>query len=224
MAGRLVSRFMRGMEVGPMLHVLTQWPRVAGPLVSAHLQAVRFANGTLFVRAEQSVWSHQLTFLRQDLLRKYEEVLGKPVVQDIRLTTAQPAAPGLAAPAPSSPSRGAPMAPAPGTADRAPRFAELTEAELAEIETRASRHIKDPELARRWAKLEARMRSAQLARKLAGEKTCEKCGVRHPGKGPLCPVCDIEAKPPIVPGLPPLDEPPADGWASRRVRRPRSEP
>ncbi len=239
LASRLVRRFVRGLEVGPALQVLGAWPRVAGALVAQHLQAVRFVDGTLFVRAEQSVWSHQLTFMRPDLLRNYAEVLGKPTVRDIRLTMAAPAAPGQAAAPPpagyirgyvpgAGPSArtGAGAGPSAGTGagpDAGPgagtgaggggavagrpgeyngpvRFAQLPQDEVAAIEARAAEHIKDPELAKRWAKLEERIKSAQLARKLAGEKACEKCGVRHPGKGRLCPICDIEGKPPISPG------------------------
>lgn len=202
MAGRLVNRFMRGMEVGPTLQVLTAWARVAGPLVADHLRAVRFSDGTLFVRADQGVWAHQLTFLRPELLRKYEEVLGRQVVRDIRLTSAPPAAPGQAS---GLPGRSADTAARGrhGGPGGAPRFAALPAEEIAEIEARAARHIRDPELATRWARLEARIKSAQLARRLAGQKACRKCGVCHPGAGPLCPVCEIETKPPIVPGLEP---------------------
>lgn len=155
------------------------WPAVAGPLVSVHLEAVRFAGGILWVRAEQSVWAHQLTFLRPELLRRLEEALGPDVVTDLRLTTSRPPGPGSSPPG-QDPGDAAP---------RPPRFAELPGQELAAIEARAAEHIRDPELARRWARLEARIRGVQLARRRAGERPCERCGVPQPGPGRLCPVC-----------------------------------
>jgi len=196
---RLFGGLARQFQLGPALQVLKAWPEIAGPLVSAQLKAVRFAEGILWVRAEQSVWGHQLTFLRPELLRKLENALGKPLVQDIRLTTARPAADMVAAPEP-----GAQAPPPPGAvASRPVEFAELSPAELADIEARASEHIRDPELAKRWARLEARIRSAQLAHKQAGRPSCLKCGLAHPGPGKLCPVCFARSRPSIAPGAPP---------------------
>ncbi len=193
-----MGAFVRRLRIGPVLQVVKAWPQVAGPLISKHLQAVRFVDGTLFVRAEQSVWGHQLTFLRPELLKKFEAELGKPIVKDIRLTVVAPG-PGEVALPPAggipfgNPATGAPAAP------RTVPVVALPPEEVAAIEARAAEHIKNPALAKRWAQLEARVRGAQLGRRQLGQLPCKTCGVPHPGPGDLCLVCYRQAIPPVDP-------------------------
>ncbi|MBM3266465.1 MAG: DUF721 domain-containing protein [Candidatus Sericytochromatia bacterium] len=191
---------MRKLRIGPVLEVVRAWPEVAGPLVSKHLQAVRFGGGILWVRAEQSVWAHQLTFLRPELLEKFEAKLGKQVVVDIRLSLASPG-PGEPAPPPAI---SLPVPP-PGRSSGPPPtvpVVELPPEQVAAIEARAAEHIKNPDLARRWVQMELRVRGAQLGRRQLGQQGCRSCGVPHPGPGDLCPVCYRQSLPPADPNRP----------------------
>ncbi|MBM3274293.1 MAG: DUF721 domain-containing protein [Candidatus Sericytochromatia bacterium] len=182
--GGLVGGLSRRFNVGPTLAVIKAWPRVAGEVVAKNLQPVRFVEGVLWVRSDQSVWSHQLTFLRPDLLARYEAELGRKIVDDIRLTVSAPVsdAPGFGPGKKSDGEEGPRLAGGPPVAD-------LSADELAAIEARAAEHIRDPKLRARWSKLEAVMRATQRGRKQAGQAACTACGLSHPGPGKFCPVC-----------------------------------
>jgi hypothetical protein len=182
--GGLVGGLSRRFNVGPTLAVMKAWERVAGEVVAKNLQPVRFVDGVLWVKSEQSVWSHQLTFLRPELLARYEAELGRRIVEDVRLTVSAP----IADVPVFGPGRKAEHEEGPHLAG-GPPLANLSAEELAAIEARAAEHIRDPKLRARWIKLEAAMRATQRGRKQAGQAACAACGLPHPGPGKLCPVC-----------------------------------
>jgi len=62
-----------------------RWDEVVGPDLARHCQPVRVAGGILVVRARSAVWATQLRYLVPGLLANLTEVLGEPVVRDIRL-------------------------------------------------------------------------------------------------------------------------------------------
>lgn len=174
---KLVRNIFGSARLGPALDVLAAWQRVAGPVVGAHIEPVRFAGGTLWVTADQAVWSHQLTFLRPDLLTRYEAEMGRRIVEDIRLTTYVPI-------------RGASWSapPKPPTFVQPPAGS-LSPAEEATIAKDAAARIRNPELAERWAAIEMRIKANQAGRKKAGMRKCRACGMSHLGPAMLCAVC-----------------------------------
>lgn len=60
----------RGVERG---QILALWPEIAGPALSELSEAERLENGVLYVRVADSVVAHQLTYLREEFLRRYQE-------------------------------------------------------------------------------------------------------------------------------------------------------
>lgn len=63
--------------------VLALWPEVAGEAISHMTEAERLEDGTLFVRVQDSVAAHQLTYTREAYLKKYQQRL-PGLVQEIR--------------------------------------------------------------------------------------------------------------------------------------------
>jgi predicted nucleic acid-binding Zn ribbon protein len=61
-----------------------EWPLVVGPQIARRSRAVRFQDGVLWVEVDGSVWLHQLTVLRRELLRKLGERTGIGVVRELR--------------------------------------------------------------------------------------------------------------------------------------------
>jgi predicted nucleic acid-binding Zn ribbon protein len=53
--------------------VLALWPEVAGPALSEFSEAERLEDGVLFVRVPDVVVAHQLTYLREEFVRRYQE-------------------------------------------------------------------------------------------------------------------------------------------------------
>ncbi|MGH7255578.1 MAG: DUF721 domain-containing protein [Nitrospirales bacterium] len=66
-------------------HLQTHWPEVAGERVAAHTRpdSIRFKK--LYLIAENSVWLHQLTFLKPMLLNKINAAAGREVVTEVVL-------------------------------------------------------------------------------------------------------------------------------------------
>ncbi len=62
-----------------------QWAEIVGPQVSAHTRPDRIRFKKLYLVVRDSVWLHQLTFLKPDLLAKITAAAGDDVVADIVL-------------------------------------------------------------------------------------------------------------------------------------------
>lgn len=62
---------------------LYYWKEVAGPKISSKARAEFIKNGILFVGVTSSVWSQQLFFFKDNLIKKLNQRLGDRVVKDI---------------------------------------------------------------------------------------------------------------------------------------------
>ncbi|RIH88593.1 hypothetical protein Mlute_00554 [Meiothermus luteus] len=74
------SPLQAGLQRG---RALLLWPQVVGPILSEMSQAERLEDGVLFVRVPDSVVAHQLAYLREEFLRRYQERL-PGVVREVR--------------------------------------------------------------------------------------------------------------------------------------------
>ena len=63
---------------------VAEWPHAVGAQIARRSRAVRFQDGVLWVEVDGSVWLHQLTVLKRDLLRKISERMGSDAVRDLR--------------------------------------------------------------------------------------------------------------------------------------------
>jgi hypothetical protein len=48
------------------------WSKAVGPMIAAQTCAGQVRGGTLFVKVSTSIWMHQLQFLKQDILEKFQ--------------------------------------------------------------------------------------------------------------------------------------------------------
>lgn len=74
--GGLERGFQRG-------KALTLWAEIVGPGLAGMTEAERLEDGVLFVRVSDSVAAHQLTYLREEFVRRYAERL-PGAVRDLR--------------------------------------------------------------------------------------------------------------------------------------------
>jgi hypothetical protein len=65
------------------------WSEVVGPKISSHAQPIRVQGSRLFVGVEDSVWLHQLSFLREKILQDLNQRAGQAVLKDIVLQVAE---------------------------------------------------------------------------------------------------------------------------------------
>ena len=75
------SERLRGAEV------FARWQEIAGPQLAAHVVPVRLLGGVLVVRAENSAWATEVSYLVADLAARANEVLGPDRVLRVTVTT-----------------------------------------------------------------------------------------------------------------------------------------
>ena len=80
----LVRRHVGG-ETIRLMQVRDAWPRVAGAHLEAHAWPAAIAGGTLIVHVHDSQWLHELTYLRQDLLRRLQALAPAAELGALRL-------------------------------------------------------------------------------------------------------------------------------------------
>jgi len=64
--------------------VLARWPVVAGKELARHSTPARVAGGILFVQVQSPVWGQQISFLKDTILSRIREEVGKGIIRDIR--------------------------------------------------------------------------------------------------------------------------------------------
>lgn len=65
---------------------LKAWPRAAGEEISKRSVALGIKSGILYVSVSTNVWLTQLTILKDKLIARINQELGRKVVKDIRFS------------------------------------------------------------------------------------------------------------------------------------------
>jgi predicted nucleic acid-binding Zn ribbon protein len=65
---------------------LALWDEVVDERVLKNAKAIKISNRTLYVSTSSSTWAHELTFLKRDIIKKFNERAGKEVIRDIRFS------------------------------------------------------------------------------------------------------------------------------------------
>jgi hypothetical protein len=114
------------------LRLQRQWPEIVGDPVAAHTWPDQIRFKKLYLRVRNSVWLHQLTFLKPALLAKLHDRAGSEAIVDIVFRVGE-------IPRGHQP---------PGTAAQDPPQPALTEAALIEASAHAA-SLQDPDLRNR---------------------------------------------------------------------------
>lgn len=64
-------------------NILNAWNKAVGPQISAQTHPDRLKKNTLFVKVSNSIWMHQLQFMKSDIIDKTNNVLGKEIIKNI---------------------------------------------------------------------------------------------------------------------------------------------
>ncbi len=70
--------------------ILIHWKDVVGPRVAAHTTPDALSKGVLWVRVDSSPWMHQLSFLKEEILAKANELCGEALVREVRFHLGRP--------------------------------------------------------------------------------------------------------------------------------------
>ena len=70
-------------EVQRLLEI---WQKAVGPQISVQTRPDKLKRNTLFVKVSSSVWMHQLHILKQDIIEKINQLLGKELITNIHFS------------------------------------------------------------------------------------------------------------------------------------------
>lgn len=73
LVGDLVARFLQRAGISARVEaasILTDWPELVGPQISAVTRAQRLSDDTLFVGVATSAWMMELNLMKAELLRR----------------------------------------------------------------------------------------------------------------------------------------------------------
>ncbi|HLG22707.1 MAG TPA: DUF721 domain-containing protein [Candidatus Manganitrophaceae bacterium] len=73
-----------GLEKGIALLLLEQrWKEVVGPQVSAHTHPLEIRFGALAVMVDSAAWTHELSFLKKELIEKINRAIGNSWIETL---------------------------------------------------------------------------------------------------------------------------------------------
>lgn len=82
----IIAQFIDVNDMGQKLdetQFIRLWPKIAGETVNAYTQSLQVRNRTLYVHLSSAVLRNELMMLRNELLRRYTEEFGHPVIDNI---------------------------------------------------------------------------------------------------------------------------------------------
>ncbi|HJB73362.1 MULTISPECIES: DUF721 domain-containing protein [unclassified Barnesiella] len=82
----IIAQFIDVNDMGQKLdetQLIRLWPKIAGETVNAYTQSLQVRNRTLYVHLSSAVLRNELMMLRNELLRRYTEEFGHPVIDNI---------------------------------------------------------------------------------------------------------------------------------------------
>ena len=86
-AGELLGQLLKRYKLEAGLRrgrVLALWPEVAGEMLARLTEPLRLERGELLVRVESAALAHQLTYQREEFVRRYANRLGEGTVRNVR--------------------------------------------------------------------------------------------------------------------------------------------
>lgn len=101
----LVRRVYPAPEQMPAVRVFRWWYRAVPERVAERARPVRLRGGVLVVHVASSTWAHELSFLKEDLVRRCQRAAPEAKLRDIRFKVAE------LPPRPPRPERREPAAP-----------------------------------------------------------------------------------------------------------------
>lgn len=63
--------------------VALHWPRIVGPRIATHTEALRVEDGTVYVRVGSAPWRTELMFMKKDIIDRLNQEAGREVIKDI---------------------------------------------------------------------------------------------------------------------------------------------
>jgi predicted nucleic acid-binding Zn ribbon protein len=69
--------------------VLGVWEETVGPRIAANAKPAAYRDSKLFVQVATTTWMHELSFMREEIVRRLNAKLGEKVIEDIIFSLAR---------------------------------------------------------------------------------------------------------------------------------------
>lgn len=87
--GGMLKSTLQGLGIQEQLlqqKAVEKWKSVVGPQIAASTTPESVRDGILFVCCKSSMWSSELSLHKDDIVKRLNAAVGKPVVKDIRFS------------------------------------------------------------------------------------------------------------------------------------------
>jgi predicted nucleic acid-binding Zn ribbon protein len=64
--------------------LLRHWDGVVDEQVRKHTEAVKISNRTLYIKTSSPAWAQELSFLKSEIITKFNQQAGEEAIKDIR--------------------------------------------------------------------------------------------------------------------------------------------
>lgn len=65
-------------------NLLSLWGQVVDERVGKQTEAVKIVNRTLYVNAASSTWAQELSYLKKEIMEKFNRMAGQELISDIK--------------------------------------------------------------------------------------------------------------------------------------------
>jgi hypothetical protein len=82
-----ISKFLKEFNVRRIkehLLIIEIWDEMVGELVSKNTNPLNFASGVIYVEINNSAWANEMSFLKEDIISKYNARFKKNIIKEIR--------------------------------------------------------------------------------------------------------------------------------------------
>jgi predicted nucleic acid-binding Zn ribbon protein len=85
--GNIISEVLKSYRResdGELIRVWDVWNSVVGNVIAQNAKPAAFKGKILIVHVSSSTWIHQLQFLKQEMIEKLNDGLGKTLIEDLK--------------------------------------------------------------------------------------------------------------------------------------------
>jgi len=69
--------------------LLSLWPRIVDERVTKNTSPIKIINHTLYVATATAVWAQELSFYKNEIVAKFNQIAGEKVIADVRFKSAE---------------------------------------------------------------------------------------------------------------------------------------
>ncbi len=84
---QLIYQFLKSIGIKGKIEenfAIVYWDAVVGNEIARQTEPFRVTDGTLYVKVADTVWRNELHFLKNEIIQKLNEKVGKQIITDIK--------------------------------------------------------------------------------------------------------------------------------------------